>query len=90
MGVAGAVAGTFGIQPLVGAFGVPYLQAAEPMDERQIRVPLRNSSEMSQGDLLAVVVPLMQYGFSAGFSAATVATRENTETSTAHLKGWPR
>ena len=42
MGVAGAVAGTFGIQPLVGAFGVPY-QAAEPRDERQIRVPLRNS-----------------------------------------------
>ena len=48
MGVAGAVAGTFGIQPLVGAFGVPY-QAAEPMDERQIRVPLRNSSQISQG-----------------------------------------
>ena len=48
MGVAGAVAGTFGIQPLVGAFGVPY-QAAEPRDERQIRVPLRNRSEMSQG-----------------------------------------
>ena len=48
MGVAGAVAGTFGIQPLVGAFGVPY-QAAEPRDERQIRVPLRKSSEMSQG-----------------------------------------
>jgi len=40
VGVAGAVAGTFGIQPLVGAFGVPY-QAAEPRDERQIRVPLR-------------------------------------------------
>ena len=37
MGVAGAVAGTFGIQPLVGAFGVPY-QAAEPKDERQIRL----------------------------------------------------
>ena len=33
VGVAGAVAGTFGIQPLVGAFGVPY-QAAEPRDER--------------------------------------------------------
>ena len=48
MGVAGAVAGTFGIQPLVGAFGVPY-QAAEPRDERQIRVPLRNSGQMSQG-----------------------------------------
>ena len=38
MGVAVAVAGTFGIQPLVGAFGVPY-QAAEPRDERQIRLP---------------------------------------------------
>ena len=50
MGVAGAVAGTFGIQPLVGAFGVPY-QAAEPRDERQIRVPLRIGSEMSQGGL---------------------------------------
>ena len=37
MGVVGAVAGTFGIQPLVGAFGVPY-QAAEPKDERQIRL----------------------------------------------------
>ena len=37
MGVAGAVAGPFGIQPLVGAFGVPY-QAAEPKDERQIRL----------------------------------------------------
>ena len=48
MGVAGAVAGTFGIQPLVGAFGVPY-QAAEPRDERLIRVPLRIRSEMSQG-----------------------------------------
>ena len=48
MGVAGAVAGTFGIQPLVGAFGVPY-QAAEPRDERLIRVPLRIGSEMSQG-----------------------------------------
>ena len=48
MGVAGAVAGTFGIQPLGGAFGVPY-QAAEPRDERHIRVPLRNFSEMSQG-----------------------------------------
>ncbi len=48
MGVAGAVAGTFGIQPLVGAFGVPY-QAAEPRDERLIRVPLRNSTQMSQG-----------------------------------------
>ena len=33
MGVARAVAGTFGIQPLDGAFGVPY-QAAEPRDER--------------------------------------------------------
>ena len=34
MGVAGAVAGTFGIQPLVGAFGVPYhYQAAEPVDK---------------------------------------------------------
>ena len=31
--MAGAVAGTFGIQPLDGAFGVPY-QAAEPRDER--------------------------------------------------------
>ena len=51
MGVAGAVAGTFGIQPFVGAFGVPY-QAAEPRDERLIRVPLRNSSEMSQGGCL--------------------------------------
>ena len=40
MGVAGAVAGTFGIQPLVGAFGVPY-QAAEPRDERQIRLLAR-------------------------------------------------
>ena len=39
MGVAGAVAGTFGIQPLDGAFGVPY-QAAEPRDELYIRVPL--------------------------------------------------
>ena len=48
MGVAGAVAGAFGIQPLVGAFGVPY-QAAEPRDERLIRVPLRIGSEMSQG-----------------------------------------
>ena len=38
MGVAEGVAGTFGIQPLVGAFGVPY-QAAEPRDECQIRVP---------------------------------------------------
>ena len=38
----GAVVGTFGIQPLVGAFGVPY-QAAEPRDERLIRDPLRNS-----------------------------------------------
>ena len=54
MGVAGAVAGTFGIQPLVGAFGVPY-QAAEPRDERQIRVPLRNSSEMSQGERHSVL-----------------------------------
>ena len=55
MGVAGAVAGTFGIQPLVGAFGVPY-QAAEPRDERLIRVPLRILSEMSQGDSLIRVV----------------------------------
>ena len=52
MGVAGAVAGTFGIQPLVGAFGVPY-QAAEPRDERQIRVPLRITGRMSQGALRA-------------------------------------
>ena len=50
MGVAGAVAGTFGIQPLVEAFGVPY-QAAEPRDERQIRVSLRDSTQMSQGGL---------------------------------------
>ena len=35
-------------EPLVGAFGVPY-QAAEPRDERQIRVPLRICSQMSQG-----------------------------------------
>ena len=48
MGVAGGVAGTFGIQPLVGAFGVPY-QAAEPRDERLIRVPLRIGTQMSQG-----------------------------------------
>ena len=47
------VAGTFGIQPLVGAFGVPY-QAAEPRDERQIRVPLRNSSGISQGGILKI------------------------------------
>ena len=44
-----AVAGTFGIQPLDGAFRVPY-QAAEPRDERHIRVPLRICSEMSQGE----------------------------------------
>ena len=49
MGVAEAIAGTFGIQPLDGAFGVPY-QAAEPRDERLIRVPLRISGEMSRGD----------------------------------------
>ena len=48
MGVAGAGAGTFGIQPLVGAFGVPY-QSAEPRDERLIRVPLRICTQMSQG-----------------------------------------
>ena len=55
MGVAGAVAGTFGIQPLVGAFGVPY-QAAEPRDEHLIRVPLRKSSEISQGVLIRATV----------------------------------
>ena len=33
MGVAGAGAGTFGIQPLEGAFGVQY-RAAVPRDER--------------------------------------------------------
>ena len=54
MGVAGAVAGTFGIQPLVGAFGVPY-QTAEPRDERPIRVPLRNSTQMSQGAAIEAV-----------------------------------
>ena len=54
MGVAEAVAGTFGIQPLDGAFGVPY-QAAEPRDERLIRVPLRNFTEMSQGGSLVRV-----------------------------------
>ena len=54
MGVAGAVAGTFGIQPLGGAFGVPY-QAAEPRDERHIRVPLRIGSEMSQGGPVATL-----------------------------------
>ena len=48
VGVAEAVAGTFGIQPLDGAFGVPY-QAAEPRDERLIRVPLRICTQMSQG-----------------------------------------
>ena len=57
MGVAGAVAGTFGIQPLDGAFGVPY-QAAEPRDERLIRVPLRIRSEMSQGVPFRVAVLL--------------------------------
>ena len=62
MGVAGAVAGTFGIQPLVGAFGVPY-QAAEPKDERQIRVPLRIRGEMSQGVCFYPTAGLLCFSF---------------------------